>query len=130
LGPTCRGGIAALATITIVVSAAPQDQPSDSAALEQYQAQVDPVANLLTEAGKQDVDFGAIAYDFPHRALDVYRKSGTPDARCTQIADQYGVTIIFHKSLMTPRNLRHHRRPRRRRTPVRSRRYHRHRRAH
>jgi hypothetical protein len=75
--------------------------PNDSAAMQQYQAKVGPVGNLLIDAGKQDPDFGAIVYDFPHQALDVYRKSGTPDARYTQIADQYGVTIIFHKSLMT-----------------------------
>lgn len=75
--------------------------PSDSAAMEQYQAQVSPVSDLLIETGKQDADFGAIVYDFPHRALDVYRKSGRPDARYTQIADQYGVSVIFHKSLMT-----------------------------
>jgi hypothetical protein len=30
-----------------------------------------------------------------------YRKSGTPDTRYTRIADQYGVTVLFHKSLMT-----------------------------
>ena len=82
-------------------SAPSSNAPSDSPALEQYQAKVAPVANLLIEAGKQDADFGAIVYDFPHRALDVYRKSGTPDARYTQIADPYGVTVIFHKSLMT-----------------------------
>jgi hypothetical protein len=75
--------------------------PNDSAAMQQYQAKVGPVANLLIDAGKQDPDFGAIVYDFPHQALDVYRKSGTPDPRYTQIADQYGVTVIFHKSLMT-----------------------------
>ena len=77
------------------------EPPSDSPAMRQYSAKVEPVGNLLIEAGKQDADFGAIAYDFPHRALDVYRKSGTPDAALIQIADRYGVTIIFHKSLMT-----------------------------
>jgi hypothetical protein len=75
--------------------------PNDGAAMQQYQAKVGPVGNLLIEAGAKDPDFGAIVYDFPHQALDVYRKSGTPDTRYTQIADQYGVTVIFHKSLMT-----------------------------